>query len=171
MKNKAFAGVGIPIKLVLWFVSILNFAKRRAENIGIRSAKNGLIYSNKYCGSSFCVKKLPDSILKISWKIMIEGATPKLIRSAKLSSCFPKSPLTLNNLASIPSKKSKNWPIIMNIPASVKCAWNARNIAINPQLKLESVKILGICFWILKKYGYLLCNNTNRCLKNHYQLL
>ena len=46
----------------------------------------------------------------MSCKTMIDGATPKVIKSAKLSSCLPNSPLTFNNLASKPSKKSKNKP-------------------------------------------------------------
>ena len=39
--NIAFAGVGKPIKLVVCLSSILNFAKRNAENKGIKNATKG----------------------------------------------------------------------------------------------------------------------------------
>ena len=35
-QNKALAGVGIPMKLLLWRGSILNLPKRKAENTEIR---------------------------------------------------------------------------------------------------------------------------------------
>ena len=37
-QNKALAGVGIPMKLLLWRGSILNLPKRKAENTEIRNA-------------------------------------------------------------------------------------------------------------------------------------
>ena len=36
-QNKALAGVGIPMKLLLWRGSILNLPKRKAENTEIRN--------------------------------------------------------------------------------------------------------------------------------------
>ena len=63
MKNKADAGVGIPIKLEDWFVSMLNLASRSAENIGIRKATKGLKCKNKFFVSLVCIKKSPVSNL------------------------------------------------------------------------------------------------------------
>ena len=42
-QNKAFAGVGRPIKEVVWRVSILNFPNRSAENTAIMNAVYGKI--------------------------------------------------------------------------------------------------------------------------------
>lgn len=39
MKNAALAGVGKPIKLVVWRVSMLNLANLNDENTGIKKAK------------------------------------------------------------------------------------------------------------------------------------
>ena len=36
-KNSAFAGVGSPMNFLVWASSILNFANRNAENIGINT--------------------------------------------------------------------------------------------------------------------------------------
>lgn len=38
----AFAGVGMPMNPVCWRSSILNFAKRQAENAAMRNAVNGM---------------------------------------------------------------------------------------------------------------------------------
>ena len=38
-QNRALAGVGSPMKLLVWRVSRLNFARRRAENAAMRKAE------------------------------------------------------------------------------------------------------------------------------------
>ena len=38
-KKRAFAGVGIPMKFSVWFVSTLNLARRTAESAGTMNTK------------------------------------------------------------------------------------------------------------------------------------
>ena len=41
-QKRALAGTGTPIKELVWRVSLLNFAKRSAENTEIRNAAYGM---------------------------------------------------------------------------------------------------------------------------------
>ena len=84
--------------------------------------------------------------------MIIEGAKPNVIKSAKLSSCFPISPLTLSNLAKKPSKKSRNAPKMMQVEAKVKLPPKAKRIAKIPNDKFPKVIRLGMCLNMLKKY-------------------
>ena len=61
-----------------------------------------------------------DSEDKISWNTITLGATPKVIKSARLSSCLPSSPLTFNSLAKKPSKKSRKAPLKIHSDAEYK---------------------------------------------------
>ena len=45
-QKRAFAGVGSPMKDVVWRVSRLNFASLRAENAEMIKAKNGIVPRN-----------------------------------------------------------------------------------------------------------------------------
>ena len=83
---------------------------------------------------------------------MIEGARPNVIKSAKLSSCLPISPLDLNNLAKKPSKKSRNAPKMMQVDDKVKLPPKAKRIAKIPNTKFPKVIRLGMYLKMLKKY-------------------
>ena len=83
---------------------------------------------------------------------MIEGAKPNVIKSAKLSSCFPISPLDLSNLAKKPSKKSRNAPKRMHVEANVKLPPKAKRIAKIPNARFAKVIRLGMCLKMLNKY-------------------
>ena len=89
---------------------------------------------------------------------MNAGATPKVIRSAKLSNCLPNSPSTFSIRAIIPSKKSRKAPNRIKPPAMLRCPPTANKTASNPQNKLPKVNKLGMCFSIIMRY--LSCNNT-----------
>ena len=56
---------------------------------------------------SFLRKLISPALLHIKTNNIIPGKTPKLTISAKLSSSFPIGEETFNNLAAVPSKKSK----------------------------------------------------------------
>ena len=84
--------------------------------------------------------------------MIIEGAKPNVIKSAKLSSCFPISPLDLSNLAKKPSKKSRNAPIMIHLEANVKLPPKAKRIAKIPNTRFPNVIRLGMCLNMLKKY-------------------
>jgi hypothetical protein len=91
--NKALAGVGRPIKFSSCLESTLNFAKRNAENTAIKKAMNG-------SHSIFVFSP----IMKNSSRA---GKTPNDTISANESSSLPIADFTFNNLADIPSPKSK----------------------------------------------------------------
>ena len=70
---------------------------------------------------------------------------PNVIKSAKLSSCFPISLLDFSNLAKKPSKKSRNAPTMIHEEAKVRLPPMAKRIAKIPNAKLPKVIRLGIC--------------------------
>ena len=75
-----------------------------------------------------------------------------MIRSARLSSCFPISLVDLSNLAQKPSKKSRNAPKIIHVEAKVKLPPKAKRIANIPNTRFPKVIRLGICLNMVKKY-------------------
>ena len=77
--NKAFAGVGNPIKEFDCLVSILNFANRMAE-------KTGIVKAIQTKQALFNVK-----VACIKMNIIAPGATPNVTMSANESSCLPIS--------------------------------------------------------------------------------
>ena len=75
-----------------------------------------------------------------------------MIRSARLSSCFPISLLTLINLAKKPSKKSRKIPKIIHVEAVDSLPPKAKSIAKIPINRFPNVIRLGMCLNMLKKY-------------------
>ena len=78
------------------------------------------------------------------WYIIIPGARPKVIISAKLSNCFPISEFTLSNLDKNPSKKSKKDPPKIKRPEYINFPLNAIIIDKMPQIRFDNVIRLGI---------------------------
>ena len=72
------------------------------------------------------------------------GANPNVIKSEKLSNCFPIIDSALKVLATSPSKKSNNAPKNIAIPALLSWFSNDSNIAVIPHSILDSVIMLGI---------------------------
>ena len=102
----AFAGLGNPLKSSDCFLSILNLASLKAENITIRNADS---IKNKIDNLKEVKPEKIELFININlfnWNIKMEGRSPKLITSAKLSSCFPNSLQAFSIFAKKPSKKS-----------------------------------------------------------------
>ena len=75
---------------------------------------------------------------------MIEGVTPKLIASDKLSSSAPKREVARKALAVSPSIKSKKDAKRMHITAAFHSWSIANRIPVKPEHIPTVVKILGI---------------------------
>jgi hypothetical protein len=114
----------------------LNFAKRKAEKATISKPLGIKKPSRK---SNLNDKRI---------QAITAGVKPKLITSAKESSCLPIGEYAFNKRAAKPSKKSKNADASTKINASSKSAVNAHFTAKQPQSKLQIVKKLGMCFFI-----------------------
>jgi hypothetical protein len=94
-------------------LSKLNFANLNAAPTGRRKAINakGAIEKTIVSEKKFNLKSLTRTPLLInSWYTTIPGVKPLVITSARESSCKPKSLVTFNTLAIIPSNKSKVIP-------------------------------------------------------------
>tara|TARA_B110000285_G_scaffold231382_1_gene299997 strand:- start:7589 stop:8134 length:546 start_codon:yes stop_codon:yes gene_type:complete len=169
-----FAGVGSPIKEVVWRVSKLNFANLKREKKGIKRAVNGTKFTLPKPLKKDSIQEENDnlmtcedspsinsddcktSILTVKTTIIITpGTTPKVTMSAKESNCFPSSPFVLNKRAEKPSRKSKNAPAKTHIAAANKCPVTAKIIARIPEIKLKEVnrfaKLNILMIFILKK--------------------
>ena len=79
---------------------------------------------------------------------IVAGATPKVTSSAKESSSFPMGDDTFNRRADIPSKKSNTAPITIQQSANLASPMKANVVAIHPEMRLQQVILLGICFLI-----------------------
>ncbi len=90
--NKALAGVGTPMNESCCFSSMLNLAKRKAENAANK---------NETYGSIELVEAAESKVY-----ITIVGNTPKLTMSARESNSLPIGEETLSIRAAKPSKKS-----------------------------------------------------------------
>ena len=86
-------------------------------------------------------------------KTMAAGATPKVTTSASESSSFPSAPETPKRRAMNPSKKSKTAPRTMKSSAMVSAPLMAKWMAMQPQMRLQLVIELGICFFTMKRIG------------------
>ena len=84
-------------------------------------------------------------------KTMAAGATPKVTTSASESSSFPSAPETPKRRAMNPSKKSKTAPRTMNSSAMASAPLMAKWMAMQPQMRLQDVMELGICFFTMKR--------------------
>ena len=108
--NKAVAGVGTPMKELVWRVSMLNFANRIAEKIVIKKATKGTHSGNVNKLSMVVLFSLSTDPLvaasESNKNIITPGTTPKVTISANESSCFPISECTFKMRAVNPSKKS-----------------------------------------------------------------
>ena len=80
------------------------------------------------------------------------GATPKLTTSASESSSTPSLEETPNDRAAKPSQKSKAAANIIQTTAAEKFPLNAMTMAMQPENRLSSVIILGICFFMLVSF-------------------
>ena len=87
-------------------------------------------------------------------KSIVDGATPKVTTSASESSSFPIGDDTISSLADIPSKKSKAAPITIHRSAVSNCPWKAKDVAMHPEMRLQEVMVLGICFFTFQ-YDFL----------------
>ena len=79
---------------------------------------------------------------------MAEGARPKVMQSASESSSLPMGELTLSSRALMPSKKSNTAPTIIMMSARLKLLLKANHVAMQPEMRLQQVMALGICFFI-----------------------
>ena len=84
--------------------------------------------------------------------MIADGAAPKVITSAKESNSLPIGELTFSKRAAIPSKKSNTAPIIINSNATSILPAKAKPIAMQPEIRLQQVILLGICFFIFTCY-------------------
>ena len=144
--NSPPAGVGMPIKLTVWRVSILNFPKRRAAQIGYRKEIKPMFgfVKSSVPKPPFCEKRN---------KKMIPGKTPKVTQSASESSCLPNSECTLSARAAKPSRKSASSAIATSHGTNCILPEKQPTIPITPQSRFIMVSPLGMCFIIIKKYG------------------
>ncbi len=94
--NKPLAGTGKPINTLFCLVSILNLASLTAEKEGISKAAKGR-YNEVVCWL-------------ISMCIIHAGSMPKVIKSARESSCWPSGEYALSSRATQPSRKSHPPP-------------------------------------------------------------
>lgn len=79
---------------------------------------------------------------------MAAGASPKVITSARESSSTPMGDETFNLRAANPSKKSNMAPAIMKHNAVPYLSAKANLTAMQPQVRLHSVIMFGMCFFI-----------------------
>lgn len=92
-QKRALAGVGNPMKESVCLSSRLNFANRYAENTAITKGMKFHHSTTSFFNSMNAIN---------------EGASPKLITSARESSSLPMGEDTFNKRAVMPSKKSKS---------------------------------------------------------------
>ena len=133
----AVIGVGSPMNESFWFLSILKFANLRAANIGIRKAIKEILENGVWKGNS------PNNwvalLAFISLNKIKEGASPDVIKSAKLSSCNPNSFSIFKSLAKNPSKKSIKIPRKIKSAARTNWLLNIKIIESIPQHRLAIV--------------------------------
>ena len=84
--------------------------------------------------------------------MIIAGKTPKVTMSANESNCAPIADFAFNKRAEKPSKKSNIAAIPIKYPAQSSWLLKAQTIPKQPQIKLQSVNVLGIAFFIENKY-------------------
>ncbi len=100
--------------------------------------------------------------------IIIGGATPKLKKSAKESSCAPKVLVDFSNLASLPSMPSMKAATIIRITATSNfCFVMARFKAVRPAHRAINVRIFGISLMLCRARNFLLLDlcDTNLLLR------
>ena len=126
--------------------SRLNLARRKAENAVMRKAEEEMIRCS--------MRSVTVSVLAKSENTIPAGAKPNVMTSASESSSFPMGDETLSSRATNPSKKSKIAPIIMKIKASSKSPLSEKAVAMQPEIRLQQVSALGICFFIWRSLHY-----------------
>ena len=141
-QNSALAGVGTPMKEVVWRSSRLNFASLRAEKAAMMKATYGNQGRKGSRNSGY-------SITKSCENTMVAGATPKVTSSASESSSLPIGDETCSKRALMPSKKSKTAPMIIHNSAISGFPPKANDVAMQPEMRLQQVIVFGICFLIL----------------------
>ena len=87
---------------------------------------------------------------------MEAGATPNVTTSASESSSLPIGLDTPRSRAVNPSKKSKTAPRTMKSRARGSAPPIAKWIAIQPQMRLQQVMELGICFFTTSEFSDML---------------
>jgi len=111
-QKMAWAGTGRPKNDVVWRVSILNFANRNAEKMGMANAESS---SSLHIHDSFHDRLYNNLSIKLN--NIIPGATPKLTKSASESSSFPRGEYAFKRRAAKPSAKSNTEAMKMAIIA------------------------------------------------------
>lgn len=128
--NNAPPGAGTPMKQFLYFgAEEENLARRKDMQITKNKANN---HPNLY--QSFKYVKYTK----------IAGAIPKFAKSARLSSVAPNSLSLLSNLASLPSRASKQAEKKIHSTAFSICPLIVNLIDHNPRQRASSVIPLGI---------------------------
>ena len=79
---------------------------------------------------------------------MKEGATPKEMTSDNESSSPPIGECAFKSRAAKPSKKSKRAAMKIITPAPMRFPLKSKAIEIQPESKLQHVKVFGRCFII-----------------------
>lgn len=79
---------------------------------------------------------------------IVEGATPKVMTSASESSSLPMGDDTCRSRAAIPSKKSNMAPMTIHSNDHSNMPRNAKCVAMQPEMRLQQVMLLGICLMI-----------------------
>ena len=135
----AMPGAGMPRNEVVCVSSILNFAKRMAENMGKRKAKHG---------NRLMPNKVTDGKSKerdISQHMINPGATPEETTSDKESKSAPMGEWACSSRAAKPSKKSKR-PATKIMMAAFTGIFMAMNMMERqPETRLPQVRVLGMC--------------------------
>mgnify|MGYP001093111979 CR=1 FL=1 len=140
----AFAGVGSPLKEVVWVVSILKTARRMPAQTGMTE---GTIRARNISAEPAVISPVTPAPRAEERRACIRnaGATPKLTMSARLSSSFPISEYAFSILAEKPSRKSKIIAASISQDAVERSPFEARITAIKPEIRFNEVMKFGIC--------------------------
>ena len=125
--------------MVFCVLSMLNLAKRMAENTGNRNAKQGntLMPAINHCGKS--------NERLISQYMMNPGATPKETTSERESKSAPMGEWAWSRRAAKPSKKSKSPATKIMMAALTGMLWVRNKMERHPETRLPQVMALGMC--------------------------
>ena len=130
------AGVGSPQNSTVCVSSMLNLARRSAENA---------VRTNTPYPSSQAAGRQQGSVCRQTCQSTAAGASPEVMTSANESSCTPIAEDECNRRATKPSKKSNTIPATISQKASVKSLYiSAATTANDPQSRFMRVNKFGI---------------------------
>ena len=93
-----------------------------------------------------------DRLTKVR-KSMAEGASPKLMMSANESRSLPMGEAAWRRRAARPSRKSNPTAMKMNVAAIGYAPLKAAIVAMQPQIRLQQVRALGMCWAKVRMKG------------------